>query len=253
MKNMEYEVYRSAVESYRNYPIYREWEIPDIDGNKGRPYRESMKGYYLISAKYPDYCIVGDILTSNKVWGNARERKNDDINHWLGVFERIYHCNGNYIPIPEIKDMRTANLAGNNCDTYTHHLNVYKDAIEEKLDVYPVWQRWVAEMWIPYCGEKSKAWERFIEEFYLTDYVEDSDGQMTPKCFVSGRAGINQVGIQKNDDDETLIKTIKNTIELLIKRCYRVEKKITGRFDFENTNEFKAYKKMMENSSISKF
>lgn len=91
-----------------------------------------MCGYYLQSDKFPECTIVGDILTSNKVWGNARERKNPEINKALALLERIYHTDGNYISIPEIRNIRTGSLSGKNCDTYTHHLNVCKQAIEKK-------------------------------------------------------------------------------------------------------------------------
>lgn len=75
---MEYEVYKEAVNN-KNYNVYSHWELL---GNEkaGKPFRSSMCGYYLQSDKFPECTIVGDILTSNKVWGNDRERKKPEIN-----------------------------------------------------------------------------------------------------------------------------------------------------------------------------
>lgn len=71
LSSMEAEVCKDAVENYKRYKIYKMWEL---NGSEilGRPFRTSMCGYYLKSDKFPEYTIVGDILTSNKVWGNAR-------------------------------------------------------------------------------------------------------------------------------------------------------------------------------------
>ena len=249
---MEFEVYKSAIESYETYPLYMDWKIPSnngvqIDGNSGRPYRKSMKGFYLTNKDdlFSDYCIVGDVLTSNKVWGNARERKIQEIDNLLDTFEQIYHCNGNYVPIPEIKGLRSANLAGNNCDTYTHHLNVYREAIEGKIEKYPVWKKWAEEIWLPHC-KNADPWETFIKEFYFIDFVEE----FIPKSFVVGRKGADQVGIRNQDDDDTVKRTISNTIKLVIQRQYRIIHDIQESFDFDNSKQFKHFRKLFIEYSL---
>lgn len=244
---MEYEVEKTAVESYQKYVIYENWII-NGEENKGRPFRPTMKGYYLMNKGVIGYCIVGDILTSNMVWGDSKERNNIEIQKLLNAFEMIYHSNGNYIPIPEIKGQRTAQLSGRNCDTYTHHLNVCKCAIEGNLKNYYTWQTWAKEIWKPYaaCSEdKVSQWKKFVKEFYLLDFV---DGKYAPKAFVYGREGSDQTGIKKEDSDRNVVKTIQNTIELIIKRNYRIDHGLKDTYDFGCAEFIKYKKEFIENA-----
>lgn len=238
---MEFEVYKEAVNNYRKYNVYRNWKLLGSE-KTGRPFRSSMCGYYLQSDKFPECTIVGDILTSKKVWGNARERKNPEIDKALALFERIYHTDGNYIPIPEIRKIRTGNLSGKNCDTYTHHLNVCKQAIEKKLTSHKVWQIWAKEMWIPYCKDLkcNNPWDKFVEEYYLWDFV---DNNKQPNSFVVGRNLSNQVGIQSYDEDEIILATIIKCINLIIMRDYRIKNNITMEFDSLQRENYNSYKK----------
>lgn len=238
---MEHEVEKTAVESYQKYTIYENWIIKGEE-NKSRPFRPSMKGYYLMNEGLADYCIVGDVLTSNKVWGDSKKRNNIEIQKLLHTFEMIYHSTGNYIPIPEIKGERTAQLSGRNCDTFTHHLNVCKSAIEGNLKNYHTWQTWAKEIWEPYVGcseDKDSQWKKFVKEFYLLDFVDD---KYAPKAFVYGREGSDQVGIRKKDSDDDVVKTIRNMIELIIKRTYRIDNGLKDTYDF-GCPEFIKYKK----------
>lgn len=238
---MEFEVYKEAVNNYKKYNVYSNWKLLGSE-KTGRPFRSSMCGYYLQSDKFPECTIVGDILTSNKVWGNAREKKNPEINKALALFERIYHTDGNYIPIPEIRNIRTGNLSGKNCDTYTHHLNVCKQAIEKKLTSHKVWQIWAKEMWIPYCKDLkcNNPWDKFVEEYYLWDFV---DKNKQPNSFVVGRNLSNQVGIQSYDEDEIILATIIKCINLIIMRDYRIKNNITMEFDSLQRETYNSYKK----------
>ncbi|WP_417202666.1 hypothetical protein [Acetoanaerobium sticklandii] len=237
---MEFEVFKEAVSNYKKYNVYSNWVLFGGEKSK-RPFRPSMCGYYLQSDDFPDCTIVGDILTSNKIWGNARERNNPQINRALDLFESIYHMDGNYIPIPEIRNEGTGNLSGNNCDTYTHHLNVCKQVIEGTLKEYKVWQRWTKEIWIPYCSalKCNNPWLRFVKEYYLLDFVDEN---MQPKSFVVGRNLSNQVGIRAQDRDESILATITECIELIIMRDYRIKKNITTSFDSEQRKKYYIYR-----------
>ena len=54
---MEYEVNKKAVEKYKNYQIYSDsdldsdWKVVGSE-KEGRPFRTSMKGFYLKSEKH---------------------------------------------------------------------------------------------------------------------------------------------------------------------------------------------------------
>lgn len=241
LSSMEAEVCKDAVENYKRYKIYKMWEL---NGSEilGRPFRTSMCGYYLKSDKFPEYTIVGDILTSNKVWGNARERNNPKICKLLELFENMYHTDGNYIPIPEMYNKRTGNLGGRNCDTYTHHLNVCKQAIECTLKTYEVWQNWAKEIWIPYCriSNCDKPWDKFVEEFYLWDFVDE---KKQPKSFVRGRGLANQVGIKSKDEDEVVLRTLEECVELIIRRNYRIENGIRTELEISPMSDYYNYKR----------
>jgi hypothetical protein len=154
------------------------------------------------------------------------------------MFMNIYHTYGNCIPISEIKGLRTGNLGGRNCDTYTHHLNVCKQAVEGKLKSHEVWQTWTKEIWKPYCKDDNP-WDKFIEEYYLWDYVDE---EKQPKSFVVNRSNSNQVGVRAEDSDETILETINQCIELIIMRNYRIEKGIKTAFNYEQGKSYETFK-----------
>jgi hypothetical protein len=236
---MEFEVRKEAVEKYKYYDIYSKWIVSET----ARRSFCTMPGYYLWCEDYPQCEIVGDVLTSNKVWGNAKDRNNLQIKNLLSLFEKLYHIDGNYIPIPEFKGSPSAQLRGRNCDTYTHHLNICKEAIEGCLEKYDAWQKWAQNIWKPYCDKegcsKCKYWEKFVFDFYLIDFV---DNEMNPISFVVGRSGANQVGIKKENNDEVVIETIRKCIELIIKRDYRINKKKHEQIDWHGNKEYEEYK-----------
>lgn len=237
---MEFEVCKEAVENYKKYDIYKDWKVCGSE-KRGRPFRPSMCGYYLKSDKFPNCTIVGDILTSNNVWGRASQR-DDKIRSALSLFEKIYHVDGNYLPIPEIRNERTGNLSGKNCDTYTHHLNVCKQAIEKNLKSYKVWDIWARYIWLPYCGslQCDKPWDKFVEEHYLWDFVDENK---QPKSFVVGRNASNQVGVRADDKDENIFATISNSIELIIMRDYRIKKCIKTVLDASEREAYNTYRR----------
>lgn len=244
---MEKEVNKDAVEIYKKYEPYKDWVVHGSE-YKGREFRSSMTGYYLKSREFPQYAIVGDVLTTTKVWGNAENNTCDKIKEKYGIFKKIYHTNGNYIPIPELKDYRTGNLSGNNCDTFTHHLNICKQAIEGKLDNKNVWNKWAEEIWIPYCKD-SNPWDKFVKDYYLCDFVDEN---RLPISFVVGRNNANQIGIQNGDSEETILATLERCIEFIIKRNYRIEKDIKDNTIDEKYREYCAYKSkfLLENKII---
>lgn len=243
---MEYEVNKKAVEKYKNYQIYSDSDLDSdwkVVGNEkgGRPFRTSMKGFYLKSEEHKQCVIVGDILTSNKVWNNAN-RNNPKIESALKCFEALYHIDGNYMPIPEIEGKPSANLRGRNCDTFTHHLNVCKAAIQGTLKGYETWTIWANEIWHQHCRQIDidckDDWEEFVREFYFIDFV---DNALKPKSFVEGRIGSNQVGI-KDENDDIVLETIQKNIDLIIKRDYRIKNKITEKINWDDDKSYKAYK-----------
>lgn len=248
---MEFEVYEEAVKNYKNYKIYSDWTLSG--SSKARRKFRTMKGYYLESKGFPDCTIVGDCLTSNKIWGNARKRENQKINERLDLYNKLYHSNGNYVPIPEIKGLRTGNLGGRNCDTFTHHLNVYKNAIEKNLTTYMVWQVWGEKIWIPYCEKNNRSdhWVYFVEEFYLWDFVDENKN---PISFVPNRVDSDQVGIRAEDSDEIILETIERCIELFVVRDYRIKEDIKKEFTTSDTNFCNIYKKkFLKNKGCNEF
>ena len=236
---MEYEVSKEAVKKYKNYQIYSDWQVLGSE-KYGRIFRTSMKGFYLKSEKKKQCMIVGDILTSNKVWNNATNSNNPKIKLALKCFEALYHIDGNYMPIPEIQGKPSANLRGRNCDTFTHHLNVCKAAIQGTLNGYETWEIWAKEIWHPYCRQIDckDEWGEFVREFYFIDFV---DNELKPKSFVEGRIGSNQVGI-KDENDDIVLETIQKNIDLIIKRDYRIKNKITEKINWDDDKSYKAYK-----------
>ena len=242
---MEFEVYKEAVNIYKEkYSIYSEWDIEGSD-TKGRPFRESMPGYYLSSTNHPDCTIVGDVLTSNKIWGNGQNRDNVELCCWLKKYESMYHMDGNYMPIPEIRGYPSANLRGHNCDTFTHHLNICREAIEGTLNTYITWQKWAKSIWIPYCEFKNQKeyWKFFIREFYFIDFVDDD---LDPLSFVLGRDKADQVGIRAEDEDAKVIETIQNKINLFTKRDYRIKYNKKDIIDWSEEKDYEKHCDMLQ-------
>lgn len=104
-----------------------------------------------------------------------------------------------------------------------------------------VWQIWAKEIWIPYCGEMNydKPWDKFIEEFYLWDFVDE---KKQPKSFVVGRALANQVGIKEKDEDDIVLNTLEECVELIIRRNYRIKNGIKIEFVKEQIDNYNCYK-----------
>ena len=258
----EYEVTYDAMRNLNKYPYYSNRKVEKKDA-----------GYCLSGNNGLD--ISADCMTSFLgAYGPVLNyiEKDEETIHLIDLFRYIYHTIGNFIPLPEGCN---AGTWGN--DNYSYKLNEIrilfqlltkrkeedvelnivsdsnqkafdeiKKAFDEKNKTVPSKGRvkvayWIKSEWI----DKEKGWYDFYNELFFQDYVENN-GKV--KDFYG-----NQRFVPKKCQDVNKIKnSIRNTIDLIIKRGYRIKKLLKGPLEPNDIKEIKEIEDKLYKMSFQK-
>lgn len=233
----EYEVTYEAMCNLNRYPIFNNWYVKSRD-NKYTGYCLSRNDGLDISSD----CMTSYFGAYGPVLDYIEKNDDDDIEHLLGLYRYIYHTIGNFIPLPEGCNAQT--WGNDNYSYKLHEISILfklfegqkiKESVITKsnrkafstiskmlpLDkTIPSGGRekvayWIKKDWI----DQKKGWNDFYNELFFQDYVDDS-GEVV--SFYEGQRFISK----KMKDTKGVKNSINNTVDLIIKRGYRIKNKI---------------------------
>lgn len=238
----EVEVSAEAVEGYCSYVEYKHGWVK----NNFALHRNQItsKGAWLSREKWSAIDVSGDILTSKTAFKSVKEfsERNKTL---YKLFVSIYHSKGNCIPWCEGGNLGGGIYkGGGSSDFFERKLMVCKEIFEQKykpseaeLDILKnkiecgkkigrVKKKvciyyWLKHEWL----DKGRCWNDFIDAHYLRDMVDDEYNLLS---FIDGENVGKDLG---NMEEAVIQKTLVRSIQLIIKRGYRIENGIVGEFE----------------------